>query len=170
MLLWFAAMFASSGASKLNRSNLAAYVELLERYPLPRGLARGALVRGLGIAEIIAAAMFIATPLWPAGGFLLPALLAVFTALLTAQLTRDERIPCGCSGPADSLEITPVLVLRNLVYCGLATGAWLTAARLPALSLLLVAPLAGVMILSDGAVTALLRNSQRMAALRGQHS
>jgi hypothetical protein len=123
-------------------------------------------------AELVAAALLVASPGWPAAGPLLAAaLFLLYAGAIAVNLARGRRdIDCGCAGPGARRPISGWLVARNVALMVIALAAAVPVAT-PARALvwidaLTIAGAVATLVLVYASVDRLLANLPAVARAR----
>jgi hypothetical protein len=124
-------------------------------------------------AELVAAALLIVSPGWPAAGpRLAAALFLLYAGAITVNLARGRRdIDCGCAGPGARRPISGWLVGRNVALTVVALAAAVPVAS-PARALvwideLTIAGAIATLVIVYASVDRLLANLPAVARARG---
>ena len=102
----------------------AVFRAALDEYKLVPKIVSG-IASFLLMATEAAAAVLVLIPATRIGGFVIMlALLVMYSTGISINLLRGRRdIDCGCNGPADKQLLSWWLVIRNLMFAGLAVVA-----------------------------------------------
>ncbi len=107
---------------------LAAIGKVRSRRELPHqlaalgvpGIAVPTVVIGLPLTETAVAIALLAIPRSSIPAWIAVALVALFTIVVTATLTRGVRVPCACFGAASGAPVSSRTLLRNAWLLALA--------------------------------------------------
>lgn len=115
----FALLLASSAAHKLR--DPARFRAVLAAYDLLPAAAVVAAAPGLALAEAALAALLASGIATAVAAMATAGLMLLYAAALHANVRRGRTdLDCGCTGPASSLPVSPVLVARNVVLAAAA--------------------------------------------------
>ncbi|MEV4617404.1 MauE/DoxX family redox-associated membrane protein [Asanoa sp. NPDC049573] len=118
-----AAMFATSGVSKLRRPFDSALA--MVRFGVLRRI-RPAAGRALGAVELLLAVALVAAPEPFVATLAAAGVLAVFTALVAWALAHGRSFECACFGAGE--RISWITVARNIAFIALAAAVALATA------------------------------------------
>lgn len=140
-----AATLGWAGVSKLGTPDLVA-----ARFrELGLGPASGVLAIVVPPTELLVALALVTVP--SVGGLAAAALLAMFSVVLVRVAGREEPIGCACFGGTSDRPVGPIDLLRNAALVGASLFAMTstpTAPALPAVVIVSLATLAGLMIVT----------------------
>jgi uncharacterized membrane protein YphA (DoxX/SURF4 family) len=127
--LAMAAIFIQAAVHSLR--DWPTYAAIVENYRLVPAPAARLAARVLPAGEILAAVLLLIPAMRVAGPALGLFLMGAFTAAVAVNVARGRtNIDCGCGG-ASGQQISPALVVRNLLLCVLLAAAM--AAPVPSL-------------------------------------
>lgn len=107
-------LFVSAGLHKLAPANRHYYAEIFRGYGLGWTPLLRFAPRLLGLSEVLLALALLPAVSRPPASFIAAALLLVYLLAMAYQLVQGKSgMDCGCAGPGDSVEIHPILLLRN---------------------------------------------------------
>ena len=120
-MLW---IFAQAGFHKIKSSNNHYYRSLIADYFNLGSLTQvklTPLVKIIGAIEIALALAVVINTSRPFTALAIATVLLTYFSVMAYQLYQGKRnIDCGCGGPAGQLKISKYLLVRNLLFVGIA--------------------------------------------------
>lgn len=144
------------------------YQGLLGQY-LTLGASTNPLVYLAGVVELMIAVSLVLPLTRDIGLAAACAVLLGYAGMMALQWLRGKRhTRCGCAGPGSALNISPALVLRNLVCCTLAWASIMPVTTVAPMMLAWVFSLlvAAFLVVIYLCVEQLIANGQLMAEAR----
>lgn len=169
LMLW---IFIASGLSKLAPANQLYYQTVLADYGIKLPELAKVCVRLLGVIEIISGLAIIFPATRTFGVVVCSLLFAVYFCAIARQLWQGKTdTDCGCAGPAGSVKVSPLLLLRNTMFVALLgvcfLGALSTANQFVSIFVWLLAfPMGIFLILMNQSLEQLLANQQKLRLMR----
>lgn len=163
-ILW---MFVSAGYSKLLPSHRDYYLQIFDGYGINSSLLASSLIYCVGTLEVLTGFFVISPPLRTTGLVMAGFTLLAYMLLMVYQLRQGKSgMECGCSGPNSGIQLSPLLLIRNIVLITLLPIALnTTETGWDFQSWLLSTMTALMLVLTSLSVDQLLRNTQKIKAI-----
>ncbi len=162
--LW---LFVTAGYSKLQSGNRAFYLRVFDGYGITSRALAESLIYVVGLLEIVTGLLVMAPPLRTLGLAMAAVMLLGYLLLMAYQLRQGKAsMECGCSGPDSGIQLSPLLLLRNVILIGLLPLALLAVPGWSTSLWLLSVATALMLVLTSLSADQLLRNFQKIDALK----
>ena len=117
-LMW---LFISAGIQKLYPKDKNYFAIIMKNYGWKSTASAPLIAKLLGSFELLLGLTIVIPTTRTTSALLAATLLFVYMLLMAYQLNQGRRdIECGCGGPGNQLEISELLLLRNIILIGLA--------------------------------------------------
>jgi|GEM_PF-1013274 len=166
-----AIIFIKAGISKLHRDNQSFYIHTVKNYEIFPTQWAPFLLFLIGLMEVLSGLFLFIPPLKFVGLALVALLLTAYTLVFLKQIIQGKKdIACGCLGPNANLNISPALLIRNVVLLSITVLAFFINIEYVSVHfLILVVLVTAVLGLVYISVEGLIENTQRIQKLRNTH-